>query len=560
MLLGALVLADRVVVAAPSGSPPIREASPRATPPDSDGARKSDDPLKLTPAQLRARAIAAEKAGDWESAFAAWCELYVTDRTGTDTRERLNAALRHTQQIRRHRDTAYRQFVTGLAVSDAVALFAETAAKVPGMFADPTRATPQQLWENGIEELQRALALPGFRQAFLGSPAPNRVDSFRNSLRTSWMKRSIPDARAARDTLKQLIAAAQDTFPVRTPSALAVEVVCGACSGLDEYTVFLTPGSASDAPDTPADLAAYGLSLTWADGGLLIDGVAPGSWAAFSSLRKGQRVVKLNGRAMDGANSSGLVEGLRVPLNGAHELELAIPGDPNRTTVRLPLIVPTVYGDRIVEPKEGVGYLRIGEFLASTPRELTDAIASLKHRGMRALVLDLRGNQGGSFVAGVEVARRLLPHGLIVTTQGQLGQVANQVFSSDSGMAALDVPLVVLIDAETASAAEVVAAAIRDNERGILVGMPTFGKGTIQYPLKLTAADEAEGSTRPRSGTVRLTIAQLIAPRGGAINGIGITPHVIESSSTQQIDVAILRALDLLQPPMRSPLPMPPDQ
>ena len=127
-------------------------------------------------------------------------------------------------------------------------------------------------------------------------------------------------------------------------------------------------------------------------------------------------------------------------------------------------------------------------------------------------------------------------------------------------MGAIDVPLVVLIDAETASAAEVVAAAIRDNDRGILVGMPTFGKGTIQYPLKLTAADDVDGSTRPRSGTVRLTIAQLIAPRGGAINGIGITPHVIEPSPTQQIDIAILRALDLLQPPMRSPLPMPQDQ
>ncbi len=564
-LLSVFVLSEAPVSAAPSWLTHATVPLLRKPIPELAGSPNASDPVKPTVDQLRARAVAAEKAGDWEGAFTALCELHATDRASPDTRERLNAALRRVQQIHRHREPAFRQFVAGLPLPDAVALFAETAAKVPAMFADPAKATPQHLWANGVEELHRALALPGFRQAFLGNPPMSQVDAFRSSLRTYWGKRPISDSRAARDTLKQLVASAQDAFPVRVPSALAVEVICGACTGLDEYTVFLTPSQATETPEPVADLSIYGLYIEFPDSGPVIAGVAPGSWAAFTTARKGQRITRVNGRVIDTAGPVGLADALRVPVNGTHEIELLVPGgEPWRATLRLPLSVPTVYGDRIIDSKEGgVGYVRIREFQASTPRELTEAITSLKARGMRVMLLDLRGNHGGSFLAGVEVARRLLPGGMIVTTQGQLGQVAGQVYSSDAGMAALDLPLVVLIDAETASAAEVVAAAVRDNDRGLLVGMPTFGKGTIQYPLRLNAADEVEGMTPPRSrsGTVRVTIARLIAPRGASINGVGITPHVIDPDPTRQIEIAILRGQELLQPGApRSPMPIPPDQ
>jgi C-terminal processing protease CtpA/Prc len=142
--------------------------------------------------------------------------------------------------------------------------------------------------------------------------------------------------------------------------------------------------------------------------------------------------------------------------------------------------------------------------------------------------------------------------------------VAGRVFSSDSGMNALDVPLVVLIDAETASAAEVVAAALRDNNRAVVVGMPSFGKGTIQYPLRLAAADDPDdgGKSRGKSGTVRLTIARLVAPRGGPINGAGVVPHVAEADPERQMHRAIEQAYDRLQPMPRSPVPttFPPSQ
>jgi C-terminal peptidase prc len=219
-------------------------------------------------------------------------------------------------------------------------------------------------------------------------------------------------------------------------------------------------------------------------------------------------------------------------------------------TVSLPIAVPTVYGDAVPTAREGVGYARIGGFTASTPRELDDAINRMKARGIRAIVLDLRGNMGGSFLSGVETAKRFIPAGVIVTTQGQLTQVDNQSITSDSGMTAHNLPVVVLVDAETASAAEVLAAALKDHNRAILVGMPTFGKGAIQYPLRLDSLDELGPDGRPRtnkSGGVRLTIAKLLSPRGTPINGVGIVPNVYEADREHQLRRGIEKAADLIR-------------
>lgn len=199
-------------------------------------------------------------------------------------------------------------------------------------------------------------------------------------------------------------------------------------------------------------------------------------------------------------------------------------------------------------PDKPVGYTRIGHFQSSTPRELDEAIVTLRDSVVRAIVLDLRGNHGGSFLVGVETARRLLPAGLIVTTQGQVSEVANQAFTSASGMSAHDIPVVLLIDAETASAAEVLAAALKDNNRATLVGMSSFGKGTVQYPLRLVTLDDidpATGKKVSKSGTVRVTIAKLIAPTSGPITGIGVSPHFLEADPNLQLELAAEKAEEL---------------
>jgi carboxyl-terminal processing protease len=528
------------------------------------------NPAKQTATQLRKTAETAEKAGNWEGAFTAYCQLLVIDRNSSDIREKLNVALRRTQQLRRHRDPQFQQFASATSLSDALNLFGEVIAKVPVLYLERESCTPQLLWQYGIEELARALGNATFRQAFLdpsyGDRPNEKLENFRSSLRR-WAKEQISDARIARTTLRKLLNTAQDDFSIRIPSALVLEMVCGACAGLDEYTVFLSPSQQNAEPQASlSDLSAYGIYLSFINGEVIVSGIAQGSWAAYhSQLHKGDKIARINGRSMDGATPLIAAEALRAISEGSrHIIDIAAGGsDEMAATVSLPVPVPTVYAPSI---KEGVGYARIGSFSINTPRELDNTIDLLKmQNGARAMILDLRGNMGGSFQGSVDTAKRLIPNGLIVTTQGQLAEVSNQLFSSDSGMSAHDLPIVVLIDAETASAAEVLAAALKDNERATLIGMPTFGKGAVQYPLKLVSLDDTDDQGKPRtnrSGTVRLTIAKLIAPKSGALNGVRISPQILEPNPVRQLELAHEKALELIASSLRPPVvpSMPNDQ
>lgn len=519
---------------------------------------------KPTPAQLREVAEKAEKAGDWEAAFNAYCHLFVADRASPELREKLNNALRYTQQLRRHCDPGFQQFATGMELDGGLDLFAEVFQKMPAVYADREKATVQNLWTFAIEELDRALGNAAFRLAFLDNPPAEKLNQFRLALRQIWAKRVILDHKDARSTMRRLIAGAKDHFTVRVPAALAVEAACGACGGLDEYTVFLTPNANAE-PSTIPDLTAAGLYLGIANNALVVDGIVPNSWVAlnYPQLRRGDRITRLNALAMDAAGLPAAAGALRHPVEGFHQLDIRGGGDDAKIEVRIPVAVPSVYGMRMVPNDKPVGYLRIGHFQTSTPRELDAAIAGLKMEGARAVIIDLRGNHGGSFLAGVETARRLLPTGVIVTMQGQVAEVANQVFTSSTGMSAHSIPLVLLIDAETASAAEVLAAALKDHDRARIVGMPSFGKGSVQYPLRLVTLDDidpATGKKASKSGTVRVTIAKLIAPTSGPISGTGIAPHFLEADPILQLEVAADKAEEEIarREMMPAPSPAPP--
>src|SRR5439155_24785245 len=148
-------------------------------------ARSAIPPASVRPAkpasaavQFRAEAAAAERAGDWEAAFAAYCRLYTADRQSPDVRERLNNSLRRVQQARRHRDGAFRQFTLNLAVAEGLDLFRDVLLSVPPLYADRDKAAPQLMWEHGVEEFDRALASPAFRLAYLHNPPPGPVEAF----------------------------------------------------------------------------------------------------------------------------------------------------------------------------------------------------------------------------------------------------------------------------------------------------------------------------------------------------------------------------------------------
>jgi len=208
------------------------------------------------------------------------------------------------------------------------------------------------------------------------------------------------------------------------------------------------------------------------------------------------------------------------------ELVVASPNGGVRIAVlrRRTLFLPSVQHGLLGE----IGYIKIHCFQESTVQEFDRQLNELLKADCRALVLDLRGNPGGLLDVAVEIARRFLPSGVIVSTQ-QLDSRSRKVYRSDNPMA-FTMPLVVLVDSETASSAEVLAGALKENNRAKLVGQTTYGKGCAQGLLKLPGEGElrspAETSPAGGSGAIRITIARFFSPTGQPYTGHGVEPHV----------------------------------
>ena len=171
--------------------------------------------------------------------------------------------------------------------------------------------------------------------------------------------------------------------------------------------------------------------------------------------------------------------------------------------------IPTVEQEML---ENGMAYIRIVEFDEVTPGQFEQALQTSRGSGMKGLILDLRGNPGGSVSAVVDIARMLLPEGLVVYTEDKYGK--REEYSCD-GSKEFELPLVVLIDGNSASASELLSGAIQDYHKGTLVGTTTFGKGIVQQMLTLR-----DGSA------VKITISSYYTPKGRNIHGIGIEPDV----------------------------------
>ncbi|HMC64953.1 MAG TPA: S41 family peptidase, partial [Gemmataceae bacterium] len=191
--------------------------------------------------------------------------------------------------------------------------------------------------------------------------------------------------------------------------------------------------------------------------------------------------------------------------------------------------------------EEGIGYVQLIGFQKTTVHELEEAILRLKRDGgMRALILDLRGNPGGSFRVAVQVAERFLADGVIVSAQSQI-RTYNRTFESRSGPNAIDIPLIVLIDGDTASAAELLAGALKENHRALLIGTTTYGKGTIQAVLPL------HNLPAEAPAALRLTLARFFSPRGHAYNDTGVTPDRVVLDKDGQLQIALQEAAQLIR-------------
>ena len=193
---------------------------------------------------------------------------------------------------------------------------------------------------------------------------------------------------------------------------------------------------------------------------------------------------------------------------------------------------------RMLEGEEGLGYVRLTIFSGRTKGELQDALAELKEQGMTRLILDLRGNGGGLLDSAIDVASEFLAGG-VVAYQTEKGKEA-QPFSASRGGAFTDGPLVLLVDGGSASASEIVAGALQDRDRAVLIGQKTFGKGSVQ-----SVHDLSDGSS------VHITYAKWITPARRQIDGEGLTPDIeaviTEEDRAQGRDSQLERAIEYLR-------------
>lgn len=284
-------------------------------------------------------------------------------------------------------------------------------------------------------------------------------------------------------------------------------------------------------------IGAY-VSLDQTTGLGQISGVIAGAPAETANLREGDLIYEVDGVSAAGLELSEIVamikgeEGTTVHLTLIREGESDyVEVDIERRKVESPTVNYEVYDN-------GMGYIQITEFDDITVDQFTEALAVCKGSNVKGLILDLRSNPGGNLSAVVDIAKELLPEGLIVYTEDRYGSRAE--YKCD-GTKQLNIPMVVLVNGNSASASEILAGAIKDYGIGTLVGTTTYGKGIVQRIISLD-----DGSA------VKLTVSTYFTPKGNNIHGIGIEPDVVcefdsESYYEKEIDNQLEEAKKVLQ-------------
>ena len=243
--------------------------------------------------------------------------------------------------------------------------------------------------------------------------------------------------------------------------------------------------------------------------------VIKGAPADIQGVKSGDMILKINGNDIKGGSIFQAANYIKTGPNGSEnkdnlvELEILRNGEKIIKKIkRAEIKIKTVEAETL--DKE-IGYIRITSFISSnTPIEFIEALNKIKDT--KALILDLRGNTGGLFQNAVFVANMFLQKGDIVRVIGRDGKGSS--YSAENKDYVYDKPLAVLVDGESASASEIVSAALKDNNRAVIIGTKTFGKGVVQkiYPM-------------PNSTGLNLTIARYLTPSGNDINKKGITPN-----------------------------------
>ncbi|MER3546827.1 MAG: peptidase S41 [Rhodanobacteraceae bacterium] len=291
----------------------------------------------------------------------------------------------------------------------------------------------------------------------------------------------------------------------------------GMLAGLDPHSDYLDKSELKDlTEDTTGAYSGLGIEVARLNDQLRVISPIDGTPAARAGIKPGDVIVSINGKTVQPDALDAAVKQLRGAPGS--KITLGILHADAKAPVTIPLTRERIriasVKTRLLEP--GYAYIRISQFQEDTAGDLDKQIDALQKKSgpLRGAVLDLRSNPGGLLTAAVGVSDAFLDSGTIVTTKGRLKQ-ADLDFSATPGDVLNGAPMVVLVDNGTASAAEIVAGALKDNHRALLMGQRTFGKGSVQTILPL-----------PDDTALKLTTARYYTPDGTSIQASGITPDI----------------------------------
>jgi carboxyl-terminal processing protease len=335
------------------------------------------------------------------------------------------------------------------------------------------------------------------------------------------------------------------------PKELIYNAIKGTLRGLDPHSAFLDPDSYREMQvETTGSFGGLGIEITLRDDLLTVVAPIEGTPAHRAGLQPGDRIVKIDGLSTKDMQLAEAVKRMRGKPGTKVTITVLREGWPEPRDVEIVREQIRVQSVRTHDLGQGIGYLRIRQFQEQTAHDVEAALERFVKNGTRALVLDLRNNPGGLLTAAVEVAEKFLEDGkLVVYTEGRVRN-QNMRFAAHARKSYTELPLVVLVNHGSASASEIVAGALQDYGRAILVGTTTFGKGSVQTVIPLS-----DGSG------LRLTTAKYYTPKGRSIHGTGITPDIVVEVPKETAqrppaldpveelkkDVQLQRALDVIK-------------
>ncbi len=417
---------------------------------------------------------------------------------------------------RRYDDLSFRESLKTQPIENGIQLFTSVHQMIQSHYVEAMDST--SIVAHGTESLWLALENEKFLENNLFGVDSGRLLSFRKELKERYWNKYVRGEYEAKILIREICQLSMERVGL-DPGPVCMEYVFGACNCLDDYSNVMTPGRLRDLfNNIDGQFVGVGIVMEADLGkGMKLRQVLPESPAAEGGLKSGDLLVGIDRhdcRVMTTDQAANLVTG-----QPGSQVTLIVErpgvGQVTANCTRREVVIRSIPLAKIVDSANGIGYIQLTGFQKSTVMELDMALNKLKQQGMKSLILDVRQNPGGLLTTAVDLLDRFIADGVLVSTRGR-EQNQNQTHTAHAP-GTWDLPIVLLIDENSASASEIVAGAFRDHHRAKIVGRKSYGKWSVQ---SIYDNDLGYGCG------IRMTTAKFYSPNGDTLGKIGVKPDI----------------------------------